>query len=158
MSSTLLPGHRALRKGRVSLHGQVYLVTATTAARIPIFSDFELASCAARIIATPRAELAMLSWVLMPDHFHVLVALNEGSLSRAIGTMKGRIAIAVNRLRGVREGLWSRAFHDHALRHDDDMLEIARYIVCNPLRAGLVHSVREYPFWDAVWLRSEHRG
>jgi REP element-mobilizing transposase RayT len=158
MPATLLSGHRALRQGRRSLQGQIYLVTATTAERVPVFADFELASCAARIIAAPRAELAVLTWVLMPDHFHALVALDEGSLSRAIGAMKGRVAVAVNRLRGVRGSLWSRAFHDHALRHDDDMLEIARYIICNPLRASLVRSVREYPFWDAVWLSPEHRG
>jgi hypothetical protein len=58
----------------------------------------------------------------------------------------------VNRVRGTRAPVWARAFHDRALRQDDDMLEVARYIICNPLRARLVRSVREYPFWDAVWL------
>jgi len=29
---------------------------------------------------------------------------------------------------------------------------VARYIVANPLRAGLVESVRDYPHWDAIWL------
>ena len=42
--------------------------------------------------------------------------------------------------------------YDHALRADEDVLAAARYIVANPLRAGLVGSIRDYPFWDAVWL------
>jgi putative transposase len=32
------------------------------------------------------------------------------------------------------------------------MTSIARYIVANPLRAGLVERLGDYPHWDAVWL------
>ena len=42
--------------------------------------------------------------------------------------------------------------HDRALRRDEDLLAVARYIVANPLRAGLVRRVGDYPLWDAVWL------
>ena len=48
--------------------------------------------------------------------------------------------------------MWQAAFHDHALRKEENLHEIARYIVANPLRAGLVSSLAEYPHWDAVWL------
>ena len=149
---TLGYAHNKLRKGRVSLPGQIYIVTATTSDRRPVFRDFELACAAARAVAAPRAELIALCWVLMPDHIHVLLELVEGSLSQAVGGLKARAAAAVNRVRGTREPVWARAFHDRALRQEDDMLDVARYIICNPLRAGLVRSVREYPFWDAVWV------
>ena len=141
-----------LRKGRVSLLGQVYVVTTTTRDRRPLFDDFELACAAARAVTVPRAELIVLCWVLMPDHFHVLVELVEGSLPQAVGGLKARAAAAENRVCGTREPVWARGFHDRALRPEDDMLDVARYIICNPLRAGLVRSVREYPFWDAVWV------
>jgi len=29
---------------------------------------------------------------------------------------------------------------------------VARYIVANPIRAGLVDNIGQYPYWDAVWL------
>ncbi|MBB5859537.1 hypothetical protein GGR69_001194 [Xanthomonas arboricola] len=29
---------------------------------------------------------------------------------------------------------------------------MARYLIANPLRAGLVARVGDYPFWDAIWL------
>jgi hypothetical protein len=38
------------------------------------------------------------------------------------------------------------------LRREEDVLSVARYIVVNPLRAGLVARVGDYPLWDAVWL------
>jgi hypothetical protein len=50
--------------------------------------------------ATSRADRRVLG--LMPDHFHALVELGEGSLSQAIGSRKARTAAAVNRVRGTR--------------------------------------------------------
>jgi putative transposase len=32
------------------------------------------------------------------------------------------------------------------------MRAIARYVVANPLRAGLAGTIGDYPYWDAVWL------
>ncbi|MEQ7866160.1 transposase, partial [Xanthomonas sp. WHRI 8393] len=34
----------------------------------------------------------------------------------------------------------------------DDLRLAARYLIANPLRAGLVERVGDYPFWDAIWL------
>ena len=143
--------HR-LRNGRVSAAGQIYLVTATTRLREPVFADFELACAAARIIVAPNRGYAVLCWVLMPDHFHALIELHTGTISDAVQSIKGRSARAVNTLRGTRGLLWSSAFHDRALRSDDDVIDFARYIICNPVRAGLVRSIRRYAFWDAIWL------
>jgi hypothetical protein len=44
------------------------------------------------------------------------------------------------------EPLWQRYGYEHVLRHDEATLSVARYIVENPLRAGLVKNVAEYPF------------
>jgi hypothetical protein len=38
------------------------------------------------------------------------------------------------------------------MRKDQDLQVAARYIVANPLRAGLVKRVGDYPLWDAIWL------
>jgi hypothetical protein len=38
------------------------------------------------------------------------------------------------------------------VRSDEDVQAIARYIVANPIRAGLVKRVGDYPFWNAIWL------
>ncbi len=48
--------------------------------------------------------------------------------------------------------IWVRAFHDHALRADEDLLTVARYVVSNPVRVGLVNNVLEYSRWDAEWM------
>jgi len=94
----------------------------------------------------------LLCWVLMPDHFHALVRLDGGvPLSVVVQRLKSMSARACHHVRPNVE-IWSRAFHDHALRRDEDMLCTARYIVANPVRAGLVKQAKDYPFWNAVWV------
>jgi hypothetical protein len=38
------------------------------------------------------------------------------------------------------------------VRKEDDLRELARYIVLNPVRAELVSKLGDYPHWDAIWL------
>jgi putative transposase len=97
--------------------------------------------------------LHSLAWVVMPDHVHWLFQLGDlVTLSTAMKAFKARSAQRLNE-KLVRSGpIWQKAYYDHALRGDEDMQGIARYIVGNPLRAGLVDRIGDYPHWDAVWL------
>jgi REP element-mobilizing transposase RayT len=148
------PGHRALRRGRYSQPGSVYLVTFTTHSRDRVFEDFALACAACRTFEpSVAAEAAtLLCWVLMPDHFHGLVRL-EGTRPLSAVVQRAK-SLSTRACRRVRPGVttWTRAFHDHAVRRDEDWQRMARYIVDNPRRAGLVNRVGDYPFWNAVWF------
>lgn len=88
----------------------------------------------------------------MPDHLHWLIALQQGSISDLMRRIKGRSAKRINALVGHQGKLWQDGFHDRALRREEDVLPAARYIVANPLRAGLVRKIGDYSLWDAVWL------
>jgi putative transposase len=153
-------GHNALRRGRASLAGQIYLVTTTTHRRASLFDTWDVGLVASRSLcaAAADAHLTLLCWVLMPDHWHGLFALGERcGLSAAMNRVKSTSAIAINRARGASGRVWSRGFHDHAVRRDEDAVAIARYVVLNPVRAGIVRHVAHYPFWDAIWLSDAHR-
>lgn len=149
------PGHAALRKGRTSVAGQVYLVTFATQDRRAHFTDWHFAREAAALLASAEAwpDARLLARVLMPDHWHGLVQLEEGAnISRSVGFCKGRSARMLRQRHESLGTVWARGFHDRAVRHADDLRAVTRYIVMNPVRAGLVRSVREYPYWDAAWL------
>lgn len=88
----------------------------------------------------------------MPDHLHWLVELGDIPLQRLMQQAKSRSAIAINRSGAHRDKLWQKGFHDHALRREENLLSVARYVVANPLRAGLVEPLGDYPLWDAIWL------
>ena len=138
-----------LRKGRYSHPNQIYHITTTTLNRNPVFKDF---ASARKLIAVLKKsdELKFtntLAFVVMPDHIHWLMQLKyPASLSRVLRGMKSQSAKAL----GL--PVWQPGYYDHAIRNDEDIQVIARYIVANPLRAGLVRSVSDYPHWDAVWL------
>ena len=145
-----------LRKGRYSEQQRAYFVTTVLAERERrYFADF---SCARLVVAEMRAlhddeVVCSLAWVIMPDHIHWLFQLKEGMvLSAAVKRFKTRSARRVNDYLHRQGTLWQKAFYDHAVRKDEDVQGIARYIVANPLRAGLVEHVGDYPLWDAVWL------
>ena len=88
-------------------------------------------------------------YVVMPDHVHWLVQLNEGArLGEVVRRFKARVSLQLG------TSVWQRGFYDHALRKDEDLVPVARYVVANPVRAGLVPRVGDYPHWDAVWLDS----
>ncbi len=89
----------------------------------------------------------------MPDHCHLLVQVGVAdSLSSLIGRLKAHTARACNQLVGAHGPVWQRGFHDRALRREAEIPAAARYIVRNPVRAGLVSSVGQYSCWNAVWL------
>ena len=148
-----IAGHHALRKGRVSLPGQIYLLTAVIDGRIPHFTNLELARTACRVMLKRRTwgDANALCWVLMPDHWHGLIELGErDQLSAVMNRFKSLISKAL-RPQMPTPFRWARGFHDHALRHDEDLLAVAQYIIGNPVRAGLVADVNDYPYWNSAW-------
>lgn len=146
-------GHR-LRLGRYSETGRVYIVTTVVHGRHPIFADWYAACACARSLHAAPADTSVtsLAWVVMPDHVHWLFSLNEGSLERVMQRFKSRAARAVNASMGAEGVVWQRGYHDHAVRREEDLRALARYVIGNPVRAGLARSVGAYPFWDAAWL------
>ena len=147
------PGCRALRKGRCSLVGQAYLITFVTAQRRAVFADplLALSCCRAMVDSRHWQQAELLAWVLMPDHWHGLIVLGEQvKLSAQVARIKACSARAMDV--DLARPVWARGFHDHALRKEEALIDAARYIVLNPVRAGLVSRCGSYPWWDAVWL------
>jgi REP element-mobilizing transposase RayT len=147
-------GRKALRKGRFSQKHGVYFITAVTDKRHPWFRIPLLAQTMCRHLADPisLADARNLCWVVMPNHFHALVELNETPLQAVLNRLKSRSAIDLNRAIGRSGRFWEPGFYDHALRTEENLRGIARYIVANPLRAELVQRIGDYPYWNSVWL------
>jgi REP element-mobilizing transposase RayT len=144
-----------LLKGRVSLAHQAYHVTICAYDRASLFENFT----DGRLLVAQMRKLHedgivnSLAWVIMPDHLHWLFQLGEKmTLSAAMKRFKARSAQAFNRYHGHHEEIWQKGYYDHALRAEEDIKGIARYIVANPLRAGLVKKIGDYPLWDAIWI------
>ncbi len=80
----------------------------------------------------------------MPDHVHLLVTVPPTtSIPRVISAWKRFIA----RTYGVR---WQRDFFEHRMRHAEHVDAKREYLRQNPVRAGLVATAEEWPFF---WAR-----
>ncbi len=87
------------------------------------------------------------AFVVMPDHLHWLFELgSERTLSEVVEDIK---SASSRQIAGLR---WQPGFHDHGLRSEEAVKDLARYIVANPVRAGLVDNIGDYPHWDAIWM------
>ena len=138
-----------LRKGRVSISGGIYHVTAATNNREPVFLNFWHARVlvGSFVHLQKQGSVSSIAYVVMPDHFHWLFQLNEtATLASVMKSVKGFSAKRIGKT------IWQPGYHDHGIRQEEDLLQIARYIVANPLRAGLVDSIECYPHWDAIFL------
>ncbi|MGH8388944.1 MAG: REP-associated tyrosine transposase [Pseudomonas sp.] len=150
-----IPPHAEnLRTGHCSESGRIYLLTAVTQKRRPIFKDWRIGRLVVHEFrrAQEAGDATSIAWVIMPDHFHWLVELHNGGLPKLMRVTKSRCARLINQSRGVSAAVWQKGYFDRALRRDDDLKSMARYIVANPLRAGLVSRAGDYPLWDAIWL------
>jgi putative transposase len=145
---------RQMRIGRHSEIGRIYLLTSVVHNRAPLFADWRSGRLVVDEFRKAQQEgwVESLAWVVMPDHFHWLIELKSGSLGMLMRRVKSGSARALMADRQQKFTVWQKGYHDRALRREDDLLHMARYIVANPLRAGLVTRIGDYPLWDAVWL------
>ncbi|HEF4758935.1 TPA: transposase [Pseudomonas putida] len=148
------PKAHRLRTGCHSEPGRIYLLTAVTHERQPIFQDRRMGRLVVNEFRKAQADgyATSIAWVVMPDHFHWLAELHNGDLPKLMQATKSRSARLINQERGLCESVWQKGYFDRALRREEDLKAAARYIIANPLRAGLVTHAGDYPLWDAIWL------
>ncbi len=155
ISSYPRKGTALLRKGRHSECNRIYHITTGTYQRTPIFKNLLLGRCVVRALMRQHRDghIESLAFVLMPDHLHWLLQLrSDRTLGVCMNLVKSLFAREIRQCCSIRGAVWQRGYHDRALRKEDDVVRIARYIIANPRRGGLVDSVRQYPLWDAKWV------
>lgn len=140
--------------GRDSEPGRLYLLTTITQRRRPLFHDFHLGRLVVDQFRQAHDEGIVTSkaWVVMPDHFHWLVELRNKTLGELMYRVKSRSSMNINKFVQSNDRVWQKGYHDRGLRHEEDLKATARYIVQNPIRAGLTTRIGDYPLWDACWM------
>jgi REP element-mobilizing transposase RayT len=102
---------------RFPSRGQPSFVTTNTYKRAKLFSLAEACELLISIIYQVRAELQfmLLAFVIMPDHFHLVVLPPEDGPARMMQLIKGRFARSYN-LQAARDGpVWQSRYHERIL-------------------------------------------
>ena len=93
-----------------------------------------------------RERQKWLPWtfLLMPDHVHMVVSFGRGyGIDQVVSAWK-RYAATKHKI------VWQQGFIEHRLRRDESWQEKTDYILQNPVRAGLVRKAEEWQYWLAM--------
>jgi len=101
----------------------------------------------ARALTFVDGGIELYAFVFLSNHFHVLLKDTGGKLALFMGYFQGNLARAVNRHLERRGKFWSREYDDVILGTGADFENRYRYVLANPVKAGLVASVAE---WSGV--------
>ena len=151
---TMCPKHARQLDDSYHVGFQRYSVTTCTAFRRPVFSERWLVTDVTAQLLRSAALFAFSvpAYCVMPDHLHALV---EAKSARADvdAFLKGFKQITGARYRQqTRDALWQPGHHERMLRDDEASDAAARYILENPVRAGLSNAVGDYPYaWSDVY-------
>jgi putative transposase len=125
-----------------------YSLTFCTAHRLPLFTLAAPIDEAIEDISRSAAAqaFAVPAYCFMPDHLHLLVEGTSATSDLVAFANEAKQRTGYRYRRGQRRALWQKGYFEHVLRDDETTLNVARYILANPVRAGLVQEPHDYPF------------
>ena len=140
-----------------SLRREAYYVTKCVEGRRPLLANPDSAEAIidSLVFARAKGRIKLLAFVVMPDHYHVLLTLMPGEeLSMFMLSMGSFTANRIRDLLGYRGVVWQRdGYYEHRCRNESEVLDYAAYIHHNPVRKGLVD--REEDWIASMLIRVE---
>jgi len=159
---------------RIEFPGALYHLTARGNGGDDIFLDDDDRACFLRMFGQ---EIEQQGWIcyaycLMDNHYHLLIETPEGNLVRGMRRLNGRYTQAFNRRHRHVGHVFQGRYKSILVEEDAYLLELSRYIILNPVRAGMVETPEAYawssyrssvglaesPPWLASELLMEHFG
>ena len=157
---------------RIEFEGAVYHVTSRGNARQDIFLDDADRSAFLEVVASAVKRYNWLchAYCLMSNHYHLVIETPDGNLSEGMRHVNGVYTQRFNRTHRRIGHLFQGRFKAVLVGKDSHLLELCRYVVLNPVRAGLVKApahwkwssysatagrVRRPRFLTVAWLLSQ---
>ncbi len=131
---------------RIEYEGAVYHVTARGNERNRIFfSETDYARFLRYLTeAKKKYNIKLHCYVLMSNHYHLVIETPDGNLSRAMHLINGSYTTYINTKRKRSGHLFQGRYKSILVDTDNYLLELSRYIHLNPLRAGMVRKPEDY--------------
>ena len=133
---------------RIEFAGALYHVTARGNAQADIFvDDADRQQFLALLHHTvDRNDWYCHAYCLMGNHYHLLIETASPTLAKGMKFLNGTYTQTFNR-RHQRVGhVFQGRYKAILVQKDAHLLELARYIVLNPVRAQMVHTARDWPW------------
>lgn len=128
-------------------------MTACTSKRQQLLADESIHSAFKEFAMTgPNYGAWVGGYVLMPDHLHLFVAIDDQEihLSQWMKSLKGALSLVL-RDAGNRPPYWQKGFFDHVLRGSESYSQKWHYVRENPVRAGVVKQWEAWPYVGEIF-------
>jgi len=137
---------------RIQFEGAVYHITSRGNARQEIFLDGEDRAAFLEVLAEVVGRFGWIchSYCLMSNHYHILIETPEPNLSRGMQLLNGVYTQRFNRYHKRFGHVLQGRYKAILVERESHLLELARYVVLNPVRAKMVRSAKD-------WLWSSYR-
>ncbi len=113
----------------------------------------DVAELAERILFEENGrEYQLQSWVVMPNHIHLVVDVWSVPLVKLINGWKGKSSREANKLLGRRGLFWQEDYYDTLIRDEGHLKRAIRYTEQNPVKACLAKTARDW-----TWSSARHR-
>ena len=144
------------RLNHIHLKDYPYMTTAVTVNRKPIFEEPKSADMVLETILFGRKKkwYYLLSFVIMPDHIHLIIIPEDKNVSECMKSIKGFSARQINETHSNRGSIWQSGFYDYILDDGEKVLGRIRYIEDNPVRKGIVEHSEGYKY-SSIRYREE---
>ena len=125
---------------RIEVAGGFHHVTARRAGGGTLFHDERDAKRFLRYLSrtVERFGWRLHAYCLMTNHYHLLIETPEPNLGRGMLVLNGSYARYLNWRHGLRGHVFQGPYYAEPIMTDEHLQEVCRYIVRNPVRAGLV--------------------
>lgn len=136
------------RPMRIEYPGAVYHVTGRGNARQDVYLTPDDRASFLDILqqVNRRYNWNCHAYCLMDNHYHLLIETPDGNLSQGMRQLGSVYTQAFNRRRGRVGHLFQGRYKAVLVQKESHLLESVRYVVLNPLRAGMVESVGDWPW------------
>jgi REP-associated tyrosine transposase len=134
------------RPHRLQVAGGIYHLTSRGNRRQRIFLDDHDRQTFLGIAETVvgRRNWRCHAYCLMPNHYHLLVETPAPDLSSGMQALNSRYAAGFNWRYGLVGHLFQGRFHSLLVESERHLLELVRYVLLNPVRAGLCERPQEW--------------
>lgn len=144
---------------RLEFAGALYHVTSRGDRRAPIYRADADRETWLEVLGNVCARF---NWVVhaycqMTNHYHVLVETVDGNLSQGMRQLNGRYTQGFNRRYGLVGHVLQGRYKAILVQKETYLLELTRYVVLNPLRAGMVTTLADWPWSSYLAMIGEAR-
>ena len=133
---------------RLEFAGALYHVTSRGDGREPIFLDDADRHLFLGVLAEVVGDFnwAVHAYCLMGNHYHLLIETPDGNLSKGMRQLNGMYTQRFNRKRQRVGHVFQGRFKAILVQKESYLLELARYVVLNPVRARMVRRAEQWPW------------